>query len=42
VVSGNSVIVKSHTSDIDLVGSGIRGTQGVDLIALRQFKLTAE
>ncbi|WP_246641537.1 hemagglutinin repeat-containing protein [Paraburkholderia edwinii] len=33
VVSGNSVIVKSHTGDIDVVGSGISGTQGVDLIA---------
>ncbi|WMY10065.1 hemagglutinin repeat-containing protein [Paraburkholderia phenoliruptrix] len=33
VVSGNSVIVKSRTGDIDVVGSGIRGTQGVDLVA---------
>ncbi|MEX3922020.1 hemagglutinin repeat-containing protein [Paraburkholderia sp. BR10872] len=33
VVSGNSVVVKSHTGDIDVVGSGISGTQGVDLVA---------
>ena len=33
VVRGNSVIVKSHTGDIDVIGSGISGTQGVDLIA---------
>ncbi|TCW85647.1 cell surface protein [Burkholderia sp. SRS-46] len=33
VVSGNSVVVKSKTGDIDVVGSGISGTQGVDLVA---------
>ncbi|WP_244305946.1 hemagglutinin repeat-containing protein [Paraburkholderia lacunae] len=33
VVTGNSVIVKSHTGDIDVIGSGISGTQGVDLVA---------
>ncbi|WP_133649778.1 hemagglutinin repeat-containing protein [Paraburkholderia flava] len=33
VVSGNSVVVKSTTGDIDVIGSGISGTQGVDLIA---------
>jgi filamentous hemagglutinin len=33
VVTGNSVVVKSKTGDIDVVGSGISGTQGVDLIA---------
>ncbi|GAB2895439.1 hypothetical protein GCM10027093_33700 [Paraburkholderia jirisanensis] len=33
VVSGNSVVVKSRTGDINVVGSGISGTQGVDLIA---------
>jgi filamentous hemagglutinin len=33
VVSGNSVVVKSHTGDIDVIGSGISGTQGVDLVA---------
>ncbi|CAB3716389.1 hemagglutinin repeat-containing protein [Paraburkholderia rhynchosiae] len=33
VVTGNSVIVKSRTGDIDVVGSGISGTQGVDLVA---------
>lgn len=33
VVSGNSVVVKSKTADINVVGSGISGTQGVDLIA---------
>ncbi|WEY39738.1 hemagglutinin repeat-containing protein [Paraburkholderia sp. SUR17] len=32
-VTGNSVVVKSHTGDINVVGSGISGTQGVDLIA---------
>ncbi|CAG9229903.1 hypothetical protein PSAB6_50283 [Paraburkholderia sabiae] len=35
VVTGNSVIVKSHTGDIDVVGSGISGTQGVDLVAMQ-------
>ncbi|WP_244137045.1 hemagglutinin repeat-containing protein [Burkholderia pyrrocinia] len=33
VVSGNSVVVKSKTGDINVVGSGISGTQGVDLVA---------
>ena len=33
VVSGNSVLVKSVTGDINVVGSGITGTQGVDLLA---------
>ncbi|WP_197387260.1 hemagglutinin repeat-containing protein [Ralstonia pseudosolanacearum] len=33
VVTGNSVIVKSHTGDINVIGSGISGTQGVDLVA---------
>ncbi|WGS49992.1 hemagglutinin repeat-containing protein [Paraburkholderia sp. D15] len=33
VVSGNSVIVKSNTGDINVIGSGISGTQGVDLVA---------
>ncbi|NML35547.1 beta strand repeat-containing protein, partial [Paraburkholderia antibiotica] len=33
VVSGNSVVVKSTTGDINVVGSGISGTQGVDLSA---------
>jgi filamentous hemagglutinin len=33
VVSGNSVVVKSHTGDINVTGSGISGTQGVDLVA---------
>ena len=33
VVSGNSVVVKSETGDINVVGSGISGTQGVDLVA---------
>ncbi|MGZ2747200.1 hemagglutinin repeat-containing protein [Burkholderia stagnalis] len=32
-VTGNSVIVKSKTGDINVVGSGISGTQGVDLVA---------
>jgi filamentous hemagglutinin len=32
-VTGNSVVVKSHTGDINVVGSGISGTQGVDLVA---------
>ncbi|MFM0389617.1 hemagglutinin repeat-containing protein [Paraburkholderia dipogonis] len=32
-VLANSVIVKSHTGDIDVIGSGISGTQGVDLVA---------
>ncbi|CAG9241132.1 tRNA nuclease CdiA-2 [Burkholderia diffusa] len=32
-VIGNAVIVKSKTGDINVVGSGISGTQGVDLIA---------
>ncbi|MFP3274750.1 MAG: hemagglutinin repeat-containing protein [Paraburkholderia sp.] len=33
VVTGNSVIVKSKTGDINVIGSGISGTEGVDLIA---------
>ncbi|MGF6572677.1 filamentous hemagglutinin [Paraburkholderia sp. GAS333] len=33
VVSGNSVVVKSKAGDINVVGSGISGTQGVDLVA---------
>jgi filamentous hemagglutinin len=33
VVSGNSVVVKSQAGDIDVIGSGVRGTQGVDLVA---------
>ncbi|CAG4926267.1 hemagglutinin repeat-containing protein [Paraburkholderia gardini] len=33
VVSGNSVVVTSNTGDINVVGSGISGTQGVDLVA---------
>ena len=33
VVTGNSVLVKSVTGDINVVGSGIVGTQGVDLVA---------
>ncbi|EDT41041.1 hemagglutinin repeat-containing protein [Burkholderia ambifaria] len=33
VVSGNSVVVTSKTGDINVVGSGISGTQGVDLVA---------
>ncbi|MGP8485712.1 hemagglutinin repeat-containing protein [Paraburkholderia fungorum] len=32
-VSGNSVVVKSNTGDINVIGSGISGTQGVDLVA---------
>ncbi|KWO60428.1 filamentous hemagglutinin [Burkholderia territorii] len=32
-VTGNAVIVKSKTGDINVVGSGISGTQGVDLVA---------
>lgn len=32
-VVGNSVVVKSHTGDIDVIGSGISGMQGVDMIA---------
>jgi filamentous hemagglutinin len=32
-VLANSVVVKSHTGDIDVIGSGISGTQGVDLVA---------
>jgi filamentous hemagglutinin len=35
VVSGNSVVIKSNTGDIDVVGSGISGTQSVDLIATK-------
>lgn len=33
VVTGNSVVVKSHLGDINVIGSGISGTQGVDLVA---------
>ncbi|HTJ94265.1 MAG TPA: hemagglutinin repeat-containing protein, partial [Pararobbsia sp.] len=33
VVSGNSVVVTSKTGDINVVGSGISGTRGVDLVA---------
>jgi filamentous hemagglutinin len=33
VVTGNSVVVTSKTGDIDVVGSGISGTQSVNLIA---------
>src|SRR5579863_2054772 len=33
VVTGNSVVVKSKTGDIDVIGSGISGAQGVDLVA---------
>ncbi|WP_421377165.1 hemagglutinin repeat-containing protein [Paraburkholderia sp. DD10] len=33
VVTGNSVVVKSRTGDIDVTGSGLSGTQGVDLVA---------
>ena len=33
VVTGNSVVVKSKTGDIDVIGSGISGVQGVDMIA---------
>jgi filamentous hemagglutinin len=33
VVSGNSVVVKSDTGNIDVIGSSIAGTQGVDLLA---------
>lgn len=32
-VTGNSVVIKSKTGDINVVGSGISGTQGVDLVA---------
>ncbi|WP_408128812.1 hemagglutinin repeat-containing protein [Paraburkholderia strydomiana] len=32
-VSANSVVVKSNTGDINVIGSGISGTQGVDLVA---------
>jgi filamentous hemagglutinin len=32
-VSANSVVVKSNTGDINVIGSGITGTQGVDLVA---------
>ena len=32
-VIGNSVVLKSKTGNIDVVGSGISGTQGVDVIA---------
>lgn len=32
-VTGNSVVVKSKTGDIDVVGSGVSGVQGVDMIA---------
>ncbi|MFL9954606.1 hemagglutinin repeat-containing protein [Paraburkholderia nemoris] len=32
-VSGNSVVVKSKTGDINVIGSGISGTQDVDLVA---------
>ncbi|WP_206957312.1 hemagglutinin repeat-containing protein [Trinickia acidisoli] len=32
-VIGNSVVVTSKTGDIDVIGSGISGTQGVDMIA---------
>ena len=32
-VTGNSVVVTSKTGDIDVIGSGISGLQGVDLIA---------
>ena len=33
VVSGNSVVVKSDAGNIDVIGSSIAGTQGVDLLA---------
>ena len=33
MVSGNSVVVKSDTGNIDVIGSSITGTQGVDLLA---------
>lgn len=32
-IVGNSVVVKSHTGNIDVIGSGISGMQGVDMIA---------
>ncbi|WP_321818699.1 MULTISPECIES: hemagglutinin repeat-containing protein [unclassified Paraburkholderia] len=32
-VVANSVVVKSDTGDINVIGSGISGTQGVDLVA---------
>ena len=33
VVTGNSVVVQSKTGDINVIGSGISGTDGVDLVA---------
>ncbi|WP_253185617.1 hemagglutinin repeat-containing protein [Burkholderia plantarii] len=33
VISGNSVVVASKTGDINVIGSGISGTRGVDLAA---------
>jgi filamentous hemagglutinin len=33
VVTGNRVIVRSQTGDISVIGSGISGAQGVDLVA---------
>ncbi|AET91688.1 filamentous hemagglutinin family outer membrane protein [Burkholderia sp. YI23] len=33
VVTGNNVTIVSHTGDVDVIGSGIVGTQGVDLLA---------
>jgi len=33
VVSGNNVVVTSHTGDVNVIGSGIAGTQGVDIVA---------
>jgi filamentous hemagglutinin len=35
VVTGNSVVVKSDTGDIGVIGSGLSGTQGVSLVATK-------
>lgn len=35
VVTGNSVVVKSDTGDINVIGSGLSGTQGVNLVATK-------
>jgi filamentous hemagglutinin len=36
VVTGNSVVVTSHTGDINAIGSGISSTQAVSLIAAQR------